>query len=578
MAECSRSLKAAGLDVVMCTSDIACYDGPQFPCIDIPTDATLNQVLLAVAEKVCEVEAAVITPVNASNVVYSGTLIFGCFTLVGANVEAVIESLASEVCTLASNIPVNASALERGPNIVYDGGVTPGIAADPIDELFNDIMAEMGTMVTDITNKAGIDDVADVVSVYFRDADFVYEGGNNTPAGLTVTINNGGSDSVYGINGYVVRKASTVVNLTATSDNYVDINEAGTYTVTVVAIASPAPPVAADALRLYMFTTNGANVTATSDLRNTYSINSNTLLGDSIIDTRNIANLAVTGAKMETLGAGATVGDTDLFSITYDTKGRVTAASANYNIVGVAAGDLLRYDGAAWVNWVNNFIDGTGTADRVPRFTDANTLADSTIRDNGTTVGVNVAVSATRQLYVNATAVGVTHAGYFTVSGANVTNVGLFANATNGTNISVGIFGAGEASIAFPKASGFAGVVGTGYSPAASAIVGYGGVFVANNDATSTADTVGLYVSSTNASTGRAYGIIVEAGKVLIGDASSTADSALLEIVSTTKGVRFPNMTTVQRDAITAPVAGLVIFNTTTGVLNFHNGAVWGAV
>lgn len=54
--------------------------------------------------------------------------------------------------------------------------------------------------------------------------------------------------------------------------------------------------------------------------------------------------------------------------------------------------------------------------------------------------------------------------------------------------------------------------------------------------------------------------------------------SALLVLESITKGLLFPRMTTTQRDAIVNPIAGLVIYNTTTNVLNFHNGTVWGAV
>jgi hypothetical protein len=37
-------------------------------------------------------------------------------------------------------------------------------------------------------------------------------------------------------------------------------------------------------------------------------------------------------------------------------------------------------------------------------------------------------------------------------------------------------------------------------------------------------------------------------------------------------------MTTAQRDLIATPAEGLVIYNTTTQVLNFYNGAVWAAV
>jgi predicted NAD/FAD-binding protein len=39
-----------------------------------------------------------------------------------------------------------------------------------------------------------------------------------------------------------------------------------------------------------------------------------------------------------------------------------------------------------------------------------------------------------------------------------------------------------------------------------------------------------------------------------------------------------PAMTTTLRDAISGPVTGTLVFNTTTGVLNAYNGATWGAV
>lgn len=52
-------------------------------------------------------------------------------------------------------------------------------------------------------------------------------------------------------------------------------------------------------------------------------------------------------------------------------------------------------------------------------------------------------------------------------------------------------------------------------------------------------------------------------------------DSAMLDIASTTKGFLPPRMTTVQRDAITTPASGLLIFNNTTNQLNYYNGTVW---
>jgi hypothetical protein len=70
---------------------------------------------------------------------------------------------------------------------------------------------------------------------------------------------------------------------------------------------------------------------------------------------------------------------------------------------------------------------------------------------------------------------------------------------------------------------------------------------------------------------------ILANGRVGVGTVSPNA-AALLDVSSTTKGFLPPRMTTAERDAISSPPAGLVIYNTSTNVLNFYNGSVWGAV
>jgi hypothetical protein len=67
---------------------------------------------------------------------------------------------------------------------------------------------------------------------------------------------------------------------------------------------------------------------------------------------------------------------------------------------------------------------------------------------------------------------------------------------------------------------------------------------------------------------------IDSSGNVGIGTSSPSA-SAILDAQSTTKGVRFPNMTTTQKNAISSPVAGLVIFDTTLSKLCVYTGAAW---
>jgi Protein of unknown function (DUF1566) len=51
--------------------------------------------------------------------------------------------------------------------------------------------------------------------------------------------------------------------------------------------------------------------------------------------------------------------------------------------------------------------------------------------------------------------------------------------------------------------------------------------------------------------------------------------SAQLDVASTTKGFLPPRMTTAQRDAITTPAEGLMIYNTTLKKPSFYNGTEW---
>lgn len=55
---------------------------------------------------------------------------------------------------------------------------------------------------------------------------------------------------------------------------------------------------------------------------------------------------------------------------------------------------------------------------------------------------------------------------------------------------------------------------------------------------------------------------------------SSPAAGTILDVQSTTKGVRFPNMTTVQKNAMTG-AAGAVVFDTTLGKLCVYSGSAW---
>ena len=64
--------------------------------------------------------------------------------------------------------------------------------------------------------------------------------------------------------------------------------------------------------------------------------------------------------------------------------------------------------------------------------------------------------------------------------------------------------------------------------------------------------------------------------QVIISDDESLPDpSAQLEVNSSTHGWLVPRMTSAQRDAISSPAAGLMIYNTETGSIEFFNNSTW---
>lgn len=60
-----------------------------------------------------------------------------------------------------------------------------------------------------------------------------------------------------------------------------------------------------------------------------------------------------------------------------------------------------------------------------------------------------------------------------------------------------------------------------------------------------------------------------------VGIGATANASAILDVQSTTKGFRLPNMTTTQKNAISSPAAGLMVFDTTLAKACVYSGAAW---
>jgi hypothetical protein len=70
-------------------------------------------------------------------------------------------------------------------------------------------------------------------------------------------------------------------------------------------------------------------------------------------------------------------------------------------------------------------------------------------------------------------------------------------------------------------------------------------------------------------------GVVNIGSQMSIGTTADPSSKAVIDAVSTTKGMLDPRMTTTQRDAITSVPEALRLYNTTTHHPNFYNGSSW---
>lgn len=122
-------------------------------------------------------------------------------------------------------------------------------------------------------------DFADAINPRVRDAEllgigvdttteqesFVYSG--CIPADDTDLTSDISACVAY-VNGYRISKSATPLTYTASMDNYVDLSQSGTYTISTVSVGGSAPAVAANSARLSKVTTDGTEITAVTDLAN----------------------------------------------------------------------------------------------------------------------------------------------------------------------------------------------------------------------------------------------------------------------------------------------------------------------
>ncbi len=100
---------------------------------------------------------------------------------------------------------------------------------------------------------------------------------------------------------------------------------------------------------------------------------------------------------------------------------------------------------------------------------------------------------------------------------------------------------------------------------------GSGGTFLGGFGATGIDDTISHFYIGTESNK---MFYILDDNRTVLGTGNSAA-SALLTLNSGNKGFLPPRMSTTQRNNISGPVSGLIIYNTTTGKLNLYGASYW---
>ena len=289
------------------------------------------------------------------------------------------------------------------------------------------------------------------------------------------------------------------------------------------------------------------------------------------------ASSAALAAGSLVLGGGAGVTP----ATTATGTGVVTALGVNTGTAGAfvvnggalgtpSSGTVTNLTGTASIN-INGTVGATTAA--TGAFTTLSSTGNTTLGDATTDIvtvngymGVGVAATPSIGMFVNHTALTTT-----SQLGALFRPVGTSAATTLVAGAQAQVRTAASAFTVVDAAAFFADnmIRGSG-----STVTNQHGIYVQNQSA----GTNNYGITSLVSSGANKYNIYASgtaqnyfAGSVGIGAIANA--SAILDAQSTTKGVRMPNMSTVQKNAIATPAAGLMVYDTTLAKLCVYTTA-----
>jgi len=382
---------------------------------------------------------------------------------------------------------------------------------------------------------------------------------NVTATTANVTTANVGTLVVIG-DASVGGNVTITGNVSAAKGTFTSANVSGTANVQVIAVTQNATVAGNATVTGNVSASNGtftsANVSGTANV-STLAVVSNVTIGGNATVTGNVSmNVAtITTANVTTTNTSSLVvtGNQTFVGtgnrITGDFSNATVASRIMFQTVTANTGSQVGIlpNGTALGTFFNAYANSDPTNTSFAQFgTTAGTevRVASSISGTGTYLPMTVYTGGSERARIDTSG--------NVLIGSSTANAKLYSYATTGTTTTLGRFEA--------------------------AIGSYTGTSLIAANTLANASTYNLFSCITD-SDGDGGGpftqfLVRGDGNVGIGTSSPNA-SAILDAQSTTKGVRFPNMTTTQKNAISSPAAGLVVFDTTLSKLAVYSGSAW---
>ena len=239
--------------------------------------------------------------------------------------------------------------------------------------------------------------------------------------------------------------------------------------------------------------------------------------------------------------------------------GTVTGANSTWSgSVGIGTASVVGgyfevYNGGFGTITTHNNLDPAG-------FTASTTWGTTTAAPDGLAIGINRSAGSRETDFVNVVP-GYTPGGFRFDSWSGTTYANLMTIGATGTVTASTFSGAHTGSGSGLTGIGVSALGGITGTPSST-------TYLRGDGTWATAGGAGQWT------TGVGSDIYFNSGSAAIG-ATTANSTAILDLTSTTKGFLPPRMTRTQRDAISSPASGLIIYNTTDNQMNFYINGYW---